>query len=861
MADGTRTTDFTLASILDEVVGNLNGETVRAPVASLASQLSTSRALSFASWTELAAVTTGNTVGQLAYVVGDSGTHTDPVTGTAGRSNSGTFTWATTPATGWKWVSNTSPLEVNADDARIMREVVDADLADLAEEVYGTTTPNSATAANTNIWGLIDQVKHDGFLQSASIRVAASGSGMFVIVDSSGKILSEHSKVVASSGVNSFTFENAFMPAGARLFWRPTSGADLRYQSGGATASFTATGYPGVGTRVSISLVSNVLIAIEFTVEYILDGAISVAAYGSLRRSKDIAAKYELETRTSQPSTSNWPAGAPSISKKAVAFDAGTDVPVGALVTGVYDELIAPSGLDRFLVQILSRDTSSGSIESAPILTEDVLIWSGRFTVAEAGLVSAASEIALATFDVAPFFTESGKTYFIVVTAFDADGIQVNMANGNVACTESRQRRRGFYGTTGAYASVSAGFMHTLGLRVQRKRPAALRGETPFERFDDVSFSTSTLDLKTTAIIDRNGRSFGIGESRTLTAAASGLIRYDTLYFDTVARAFGVAAGGEHATDAPETLAALSSSKYLPICNIRVSDTAITDVVPTWRVNRAGEPYDLVEALETERRRSRSCLKKTLGKARRGAAIKIVSMGDSIVAIESTTTGGGLTTPNGSNRDRGRSYLAANLSSSVTDTLPLYTSVQLGRADDGAGSVHTKWGMVWDLVAALETGGSTVIYDNFCWGGKATADAMSGGSAGTWVTNVIALFPDLVIIHFGMNEPGNTSTEANLVVIAQALKAAGIEVIMMGVPRRNNQSTASLATAEYTNRAISRAAKYTDSGHVPTWAFFDERYLGAVGISKLDTGTANAINHPGIVEQAAIGRELVKIFL
>jgi hypothetical protein len=899
MADGVPSTSLPVGGSISEFIGHEDtgggNNTVRVPFANVAAQVSeliatNSEALWLPTWTALAAIT-GTKVGQPAQVIGDNpiATHTDPVVGGAVLNN-GVYGWSASPV-GWQRlgdnsVTNLAPLASPvftgnptaptppagdsdtslattafvAPTIEATQRVVGADVSALSSVVYGDVSPNSTTAVNTNIWGLIDQNQHSGFLTSASIRVASSGAGMFLIVGSDGTILSEHSRTVAS-GVNSFTFADAKMPEGARLFWRPTSGADLRYQTGGAVALFTAAGYPGAGARVSVSLFANVLLAMEFTVKSVLGGDISTSTYGASSRVNDIASKHEIEARAGQSSTFTWSVGAPSISRKAVALDVGTDIPAGTVITGIYDEILAPSGTDRLLAQIFSRDTASGSIETAPILAGDVLLRSARITASEAGLTVGASTIALATIPVEPFIAESGKTYFAVLTAFDATGMQVNLGNGGVACTESRQRRRGYYATTGSYTSVASGFMLALGLRIQRQKQAAIKGETPFERFDEALFSYSGLTLTSNAIVDRNGRSFGIGESRTLTAAAAGLIRYDTIYFDTVARAFGIAAGGEHATDAPEMLATLSSSRFRPVCNVRVNDTEITDVVETWRINRFKEPYDLVAELDAERRRSRSCIRKTLGKARRGAAIKIVSIGDSITAIESTTTGGGLTTPNGSNRDRGVSYLGVNLSSAVTNTLPLFTSVQLGRADDGAGSVHTKWGMIWDLVAALEDGGSMVTYDNFSWGGKASADAMSGGAAGTWVTNVIALSPDLVIIHFGMNELGNTSTENNLVVIATALRAAGIEVIMMGVERRNNQSEASLLLAEYTNRAISNAALHTDSGHVPTWAFFDERYLGAVGISKLDTSTGNAINHPGIVEQAAIGRELVKIFL
>lgn len=58
----------------------------------------------YATWSELSAVT--GAAGGKAVVIDDAGTHTDPVTGTAGVKNAGFYVWSASPA-GWRRVADT----------------------------------------------------------------------------------------------------------------------------------------------------------------------------------------------------------------------------------------------------------------------------------------------------------------------------------------------------------------------------------------------------------------------------------------------------------------------------------------------------------------------------------------------------------------------------------------------------------------------------------------------------------------------------------------------------------------------------------------------------------------------------------
>ena len=160
---------------------------------------------------------------------------------------------------------------------------------------------------------------------------------------------------------------------------------------------------------------------------------------------------------------------------------------------------------------------------------------------------------------------------------------------------------------------------------------------------------------------------------------------------------------------------------------------------------------------------------------------------------------------------------------------------------------------------ALRATGQSISYDNFAIGGQATSGAVDGGGNPTaWLTNVINLSPDVVVLHFGMNERGNTGTENRMVQIINVLKNAGIEVIVNGCP---NPIGGGGTAWEYTNRALERAAKYCNVAFVSMTALYDSRYIGTIGCTPSDMCSANRINHPGFNEHQRIGHEYIKLLM
>lgn len=820
------------------------------------------------SWTLLDGIT-GTKVGQKARVKGDGGTHTDPVNSAAGTSNSGEFSWQTSPATGWLRIGD-NPLEAAdlADDFAAMRSA-GARSSDFSALTYDAATADLLTVGTTAYYGSLNVAKSDEYITGLNIRVNAAGAGMLAIVDQAGKLLSETSVALGSSGFNAVTLDPpVFRPGGAYAFWRQTSGARLRYDNttGKSVASVVVGSWPSVGGVAPITIVGSVEIAFEIEAEAV-DKTIAARAQESQDKIDEHISALSTSARTSRPATTFLPSGS-GIQKAASGWDAGVDIPAGGLITHIVADLLAYAGVDHFVVALYERDTTSGSINTAPPVSGvDTLISSRVVTPTEAGLTVGAASFSKALFKIPEYVAKAGKTYAAAIKAMSSLHVGAVMGLGYTTGPETRQRAKGWYAGAGAFSNFGAGLETSVGLLVQTTKKAARKFDGVIEQFSDASATIDGLDVAVQAKYESvYAAPRFVGTTLTFTAAAAGKKRYDLIYFEPEAKTFGVIAGTERTTDAAEFLPTVGATQRLPLFNVRVDETSVTDVIPLWNIDRNGDPREIVESLEAERRRSRSCLSKLIAKIRRGDQVHILGMGDSILAIQSGVPSGGTTTPNGPERDRATAYLGAPngvIGADVVSALPLYTSVGLGvgRADDGAGAVHTKFGHVWELVTAIQALGNTVIYDNFAIGGTKTDDMLTAGVPNEWVTNAIARAPDVVVLNDGTNELGGAATASNMAIIAQAFIDAGIDVIIIGAPRPNPANTAHPSRWYYTNRALASAAKFVGAAFVPTVGIYDERYIGAIGISKLDAAKANDLNHPGIIEQKVMGRQVKEIVL
>jgi hypothetical protein len=732
---------------------------------------------------------------------------------------------------------------------------------DVSTATIGSTTPNTNTLTTTDFsYSPAAPIAEDGYLRSASIRLSASGTGRWLIVNAAGRVVYDEAVTVATTP-ETFAFDNIPVKAGSRLYYRQLTGGGLR------SVNASGNNYYVTNSTYSGSLEDAVTVT-HNTGEVSLSYDVASFSENLKRRIDDLVEQAESVNdslqdsfRASRISTTNWTA-ATGFNRYYVGNDVGADIPVGAVISSVTCELLTPATATHLRVRIFSRLTASGNINTVPILDEDVFLQAKIIDPADVGLTPGATSLEKAVLPIDAINAEAGKTYFAILDVFNSAEAAINFGLGYTASTESRQRKRGWVFTTVVVAADAA-----VEVSIGFSGYTARQSQTSYDdRVTKAVASATGLDLTTTATFDRNGVPTELTDSARAISGATN-VRYDTLYYDALAGTFGVVAGTDRVTDAPEFIPAIGASTRIPLFNLKVTPTTVTPVA-VWDVHKNDTRRLTVQA-EQDRAYSRRCLRTTLGKIARGDALSIVSIGDSIVAMANANPS--QATPNGDNRDRAAAattdtyhYLRDNIGSplgagnDIVDAIALYTAVQLGRSADTAGTTHTRFGFVWDLIAALEDYGyvlgTDLTYDNFGYPGATTATALASGAA--WLNAAVALNRDVAIVNFGMN--ADASLEANLITIANAFHAAGTDVILMGRARKRADT---LATFEEYNRAIRRAAEYTNSAFVPYLPLYDEKYIGSIGLAVADCCVANANNHPGIIEHAAIGRELSKLVL
>lgn len=732
---------------------------------------------------------------------------------------------------------------------KISRMLVAAgiDPADVTQTTLGATTPDTATAA-THLWSNHTPLTAKAYLTSVAVRTSASGTGKILVVNQYNDV-TEDIPVTTVAGVNTFLLAPLLVPEGGRVFFQSLTGGALRYDASGpgywiAAANYTGTPGDDVGAANTLA---NTYVAMACTFLSVTEtqaDAIARLDAETERAGLTSAATQAAVTIPYYTLPAKTTAFAALFTAYEFALDCGTDLFEDAVAVGFSADLVAAATADHFIFKLYERDTSGGDVQANA--ETDTLIQSVEKTLTELGLTAGAAGTAVVSFDLKPFTIRAGKTYHIVTTCFNNADAAVNFGFGYAnAAAETRQRRAGWFTSGGSVTASTITVMPSLGFIAG----ADTVSDHVMDRVVKAEVSVSGMDVSVLGVFERNGVSRAFRTVQTIPAATD--IRYDVVYYDQVAGTFGLQSGTDRADDPSEFIPALSDPKRLALANARATAAAVT-AVPVWEVFN-GEIRSLSQELEEERRRGRLCLKRTIGKVRRGAAVKIVSIGDSIVAIQNGVPSSA--TPDGADRDR-TAYFTTKIGVDLVGTFPTYTAVQLGRADDGAGSVHVKLGFIWSLVAAMESAGSTVTYNNFGVGGTTSANALSGAAASAWLAAAIALAPDVMILNFGMNEPGITTTEANMVTIIDLIRDAGIEVIVMGSARK---SVPIVADWEYTNRALRRAAIYGGAAFIPTVPLYDSRYIGVIGSTTADACAADRNAHPGIREMSAIGAELVKL--
>jgi hypothetical protein len=569
-------------------------------------------------------------------------------------------------------------------------------------------------------------------------------------------------------------------------------------------------------------------------------------------------------------------------------------VPVGTIVTSVSAFLEASSTTykaSRYIVTISKRLTADIDVDNKLKTGSSIWVSSKLFDYSDLGLVldGGGKDI---TIPIDSFKIDATYTYYVTISGLS------NTLNGtgalgyayNLETSQSRQRRKGWtYSGTSAsdvttpYSAYEGFVPASLRLGVSYQEPKLLsisESAIAFEHITkvyDADITASSFDVTYNVKISRNF-SRGIYEgTNTLIAASVGKSRYDILYINIESGQLGypcsisVVSGTERDGDTAEFIESTESllnGNQIPIAYLRVSDTDI-EVLECWDLYSGNIP-ELLDVVESDKTRNRDIFAHKLGAISRGGALSIDGIGDSI--LEAGSGGGSISSPNGANRDM-LSYFQPNIGADVTSSVSLFTAVELGMADDGAGSIHTKRSFAWTFVDEIRklggyTLGTDLFFNNWGISSKKISDTYTAGTASAWLINFCVPNADVVIMNFGMNDfPGLLSNFYSEYVGAieyiksnkQDSNGDAPKVIVIGTARPNVATYASSMGRWYEINKLLRYISYkTNSVFIDVVPYYSDEYSRASHISNKDMCSANGGNHPGLYEHSSIiGRAII----
>jgi hypothetical protein len=235
------------------------------------------------------------------------------------------------------------------------------------------------------------------------------------------------------------------------------------------------------------------------------------------------------------------------------------------------------------------------------------------------------------------------------------------------------------------------------------------------------------------------------------------------------------------------------ASEFVPVAGVGQLPLFAVDVqariiVPLWDNAPEGVRRRSLAEVKAELSRNQRILRPLLGKLRKGEGLVVLPYGDSnfaqmggacsLAAVRSTAN----TQFHDRTKDINGLLATPPYGADVLATVPTYDN------GDGAGAVHTRFGMVWELIRAMEAayGGPVTMRNRSIPGTTSATSTYQGQDSvrlGAAVADVTA--GDLVIIGFGQNELGQATTRANVIAICQAFQAAGAAVLVVGCFRPN----------------------------------------------------------------------------
>ncbi|HCC5915828.1 TPA: SGNH/GDSL hydrolase family protein [Klebsiella pneumoniae subsp. pneumoniae] len=325
--------------------------------------------------------------------------------------------------------------------------------------------------------------------------------------------------------------------------------------------------------------------------------------------------------------------------------------------------------------------------------------------------------------------------------------------------------------------------------------------------------------------------------------------RYDLIYINPVSLAVSVLKGTERDFDATEylpSLPALSDAIY----TARVLGDAVTLVPVCNFYKMGGDIFGTGDDITILNAANRRALRKTISRINNREPITLIGYGDSITA--GAVGASPQETPNGETRDHraflGNTYPADTMADKYPAVVPNY--------GDGSspGSNHLTIGWNWKLKEFIEQAGSEVKYLNYGISGSTS----TGGANATRLGYVLAAGGHLMVLCFGMNDLVTPNTYTNMVSIITQAKAAGMDVIVMPVPRTPESVNSAYSGSEWLaiNRYVYLAARDAGAAYVPVdWLVRPD--IGGFGLADVSYCNANLRNHPGGYELRMYGEALV----
>ncbi|WP_322547273.1 hypothetical protein [Stenotrophomonas geniculata] len=629
----------------------------------------------------------------------------------------------------------------------------------------------------------------------------------------------------------------------------------------------------------------------------------------------------------------------------AIGIVGGLDVPAGIVADGVNIPLMVEASTAKVSVWLYSRPRGAAWEVQSPGFSGDVLVASAQGTVDDLGIVPGAPSMATVNLPLSRFTVEAGTMYYLVVEAQDAGGARLLSAiTYHSAAGLAPDQYRKFW-RSGPVSSWSNGassttyrFAYDLTLTgyqldqddkgaevwlgdsileaTARWQGAGLRVKFTASRSGGKRALDTTVSLApltggsvtdepiTLRAAGGTAKTWSYMRDRVAHAALTGVVvkdagtggvlgvetdywsipalgafslpgtsgaeraalvsyswkarRYDLVVYTPLTGAVSVVTGVERVRDASEFVPAPGVGQMA----LFAVDVEARVILPVWDNAPEGVKRQSMAEFSSELARNRRLLMPVLRKLRQGLPLKVLAYGDSnfaqmggpysLAAVRSSAN----TVFHDRTKDVGGLLANPPYGADVLATVPVYDT------GDGAGAVHTRFGMVWELVRALQAGyGSNVTLSNRSIPGSTSANATYQGQDTVRLAAAVADVGagDLVLVGFGQNELGQASTRSNIIAICQAFQAVGAAVVVVGCFRPNANDLNAVHTYgnwRYTQRALREAAYACGAAYISTEMLYDDAVAGAIGLSANDFSAATFDVHPGPREHNLLGKRL-----